>query len=435
MAVTDLVDTIVVLLLENRSFDHMLGYLSLPPYSRTNVDGLSSDPAWLTRYRNLFDGRAFSPFHMTEKRLPGDPPHDRGWINLQLGAPSSSGDYPMQNFVASYAHAPGVEIHDFPEVMGYYTPAEVPVTDFFAQSFAICDHWFAPLPAGTQPNRLMAMAGYTSIDDNCTTLPEHTLVYDWLTAKGVRWRVYHESVPFFALMDKWLPRILGNEFRRLDRLPVDVQKEDGSTFPQVMFVEPTYTDAHIGQPSDDHPPSSIARGQELLRKVYRALTSNPARWSRTVLIVTYDEHGGFFDHVSPLAIKSAPPAGATYRTFDSSGVRVPAMVVSPLVSPRRVFTRPMDHTSILRFIAEKFADGSYSDAVDTRQAGSIALSSISDVLDLAAPRGDIPHPPLAAPFLPTLSENTAAFKRAFEMMQRLHPDEVEDNFPELWTTE
>jgi len=281
----------------------------------------------------------------------------------------------------------------------------------------------------------MAMAGYSLIDDNATLLPEHHLVYDWLTEKGVRWRVYHEALPFFALMDKWLPKLAGPQFRRISRLPVDVQKEDDATFPQVIFIEPTYTDAHIGVPSDDHPPSSITRGQELQRKVYRALTSNPKRWSRTVLIVTYDEHGGFFDHVSPLRIGSEPPPTATYRAFASTGVRVPAMVISPLVSARRVFEKALDHTSILRFIAEKFGNGRYSEAVDRRQAGPIPLSSVSDVLDLAAPREDIPHPPMAAPFLPSINENTAAFKRAVEVMRQLHPDEAEDKFPELWLSE
>src|SRR5439155_1831337 len=151
MSALDLIDTIVVLIMENRSFDHMLGYLSLPPCNAKSVEGLSNDPAWLERYANLFAGRAYKPFHMTAKRMPGDPPHDRDWIGLQIGSPNAAGEYPMRNFVASYAHAPGVEIGDNPEVMGYFMPADAPLTDFFAQSFAICDHWFAPLPAGTQP--------------------------------------------------------------------------------------------------------------------------------------------------------------------------------------------------------------------------------------------------------------------------------------------
>ena len=212
-------------------------------------------------------------------------------------------------------------------------------------------------------------------------------------------------------------------------------KEKTDDAAQVVFIEPTYTDTHIGVPSDDHPPTSITRGQEVFRKVYRALTSNPAKWSKTMLVVTYDEHGGFFDHVSPLRIPTSPPPGASYRPFKSTGVRVPAMVVSPFVSAGRVFKQPLDHTSILRLLGEKFGDGSYSDVVDRRQAGPVPLSSVADVLDLAAPRQDIPSPPLAVPYLPSFNENTAAFKRAMETMRRLQPDEVADKFPELWLSE
>jgi phospholipase C len=439
MSALDLVDTIVVLFQENRSFDHMLGYLSLPPYSRTDVEGLSTDPVWLARYANVYGGRSYTPFQLTDKRMPGDPPHDRNWIAVQLGAPNAVGEYPMRDFVTSYAHAPGVEIRDQPEVMGYFMPSEAPLTDFFAQSFAICDHWFAPLPAGTQPNRLMAMSGFTPIENNAGLLvDDQPLVYDWLSEHGVRWRVYHEGIPFFALMKKWWAKIVDpadDHFRVLERLPVDVQKEDPANAPQVIFIEPTYTDVHVGVPSDDHPPTSITRGQELLRKVYRALTANPKRWAKTVFIVSYDEHGGFFDHVSPLPIPTDPPPGASYRRFESTGVRVPAFVASPLVSPRRVFKAPLDHTSILRFLGEKFAGGSYSELVDRRQAGPVALSSVAEVLDLAEPRADIPAPPLPVPYLPSFNENTAAFQRALRDMQRLHPDEVADKFPELWLSD
>src|SRR5438552_3337093 len=292
MAALGSIKRIFVLMLENRSFDHMLGYLSLK--GALPVNGLRHP---LDPHTNTYNGQPYPLFPLTSLRVP-DPLHDRQHIRLQIDGGS------MHGFVASYAINHAVSRDLPPPVMGYYTEAEVPITDFFARQFAVCDSWFAPLPTGTQPNRLMAMAGYSLIDDNATLLPEHHLVYDWLTEKGVRWRVYHEALPFFALMDKWLPKLAGPQFRRISRLPVDVQKEDDATFPQVIFIEPTYTDAHIGVPSDDHPPSSITRGQELQRKVYRALTSNPKRWSRTVLSVTYDEHGGFCDHVSPPRIRS-----------------------------------------------------------------------------------------------------------------------------------
>src|SRR5215831_235441 len=96
------IDTIVVVLMENRSFDHMLGYLSLPPYSRADLDGLKSDPAWLQQVANLHFGSTYSPFHLTDKRLPDDPPHERNFITLQMGAPID-GVFPLKGFVSSYA--------------------------------------------------------------------------------------------------------------------------------------------------------------------------------------------------------------------------------------------------------------------------------------------------------------------------------------------
>src|SRR4029077_797287 len=109
----------------------------------------------------------------------------------------------MDGFVTNYAAAKGANsltAPNPPPVMGYFTSAEAPVTSFFAEQYAVCERWHSSLPAGTQPNRLMAMSGYSLIDRNQVPLPQQDLVYDWLSRRGVRWRVYHESMPFFAMM-------------------------------------------------------------------------------------------------------------------------------------------------------------------------------------------------------------------------------------------
>src|SRR5262249_41045664 len=137
----------------------------------------------------------------------------------------------------------------------------------------------------------------------------------------------------------------------------DVQHEEDATWPHVIFVEPDYNDSpvHIsGHACDNHPPVAVGFGEAFLRQVYQAITSNSARSSKSVMFVTYDEHGGFFDHVAPVNIPSAPPPGATYPRFDSTGVRVPALVVSPLVARQSVRHEQLDHTSILQLIAERF---------------------------------------------------------------------------------
>src|SRR5438309_2438089 len=174
---------------ENRSFDHLLGHLALTGHP---VDGLSNDPAWRDAVANSYGGARFRPFLMTDPydAMEADPPHDREKIAIQMGA--RTGDtFPMKGFVESYATAKGaspITEGSQPPVMGYFSADQAPITDFLARNFAICDHWHAAVPAGTQPNRLMAMSGHTRIDGNKVPLPHQELVYDWLTRNGVRWR-------------------------------------------------------------------------------------------------------------------------------------------------------------------------------------------------------------------------------------------------------
>src|SRR6185437_7602505 len=260
----DRIKHIVVVMMENRSFDNMLGYLSLPPYSRANVEGLGKIPNWGDAYASVHEGNKYKPFVLTDPYHPidADPPHERGPIALQMGA-QTDGTFAMDGFVANYATAkratppkPGSN----PPVMGYFTGDQVPV-------------------------------------------PEHYLVYDWLSDHGIKWRVYHEEVTFYAMMLRWVPRLFDSDcFRPLEQLSEDMATEPPDDFPKVIFVEPAYTDApHLGLASDDHAPSAVKGGQAFLQEVYRDVTSDPDKWSGTVMIVTYDEHGGFFDHVSPPA--------------------------------------------------------------------------------------------------------------------------------------
>src|SRR6202521_390915 len=442
------INTIVVVMMENRSFDNLLGYLCLDPNNRIDVDGLGSSPAWLEKVASVYNGSRYRPFLLTDPydAIDADPPHERDPIATQMGI-AVNGTFPMNGFVSNYASAKGAEpltANSQPPVMGYFTAEQAPVTDFFAREFAICDHWFSALPAGTQPNRLMAMSGLSKIDVNQVPLPDQDLVYDWLTGNGIRWRVYHEDMPFFALMPCWIPDILKEEhFRPLAQLYDDVQNEPPGEFPQVIFIEPTYTDApHIGPSSDDHAPSAIKGGQSFLLEAYRCMTRVPDVWKGTVMVVTYDEHGGFFDHVSPPALRTDPPAGGLYqRGFETLGVRVPAFVISPFVNPKTVFNGRLDHTSILKFIGQKFGkNGSYSDLVDKR-----AVGSVSDVLNAPASQRAAPgipsldpylqKEPASAGFVPGTVPDTPiqqGFQEALDTI-RTHPDKPVGKFDHLLT--
>jgi phospholipase C len=143
----------------------------------------------------------------------------------------------------------------------------------------------------------------------------------------------------------------------------------------VVFIEPKYTDDPIGSgaANDDHPPTALAPGEDFLRRIYRTLISNPKRWKNTMMIVTYDEHGGFYDHVPPLKIKDT--AGG--KQFNTTGVRVPGFVVSPHVTPGKPFKGKLDHTSILQLLADRFTPGkAYSAEVASRQKQLDPLSGV-----------------------------------------------------------
>ena len=414
------IETIFILLMENRSFDHMLGYLSMPSLagayrSVNDVNGLKEDPAWLQQFANEWEGHNYWPIPLASPRI-ADPPHERINIQLQMGGPDTSGRFPLNGFVAS---ASGTS-----DVMNYQTPVTVPILDFFARNYRICDRWFSCIPAGTQPNRLMAMSGHSLIDTNQNVLPNQLLAYDWLNVHQVRWRVYHQGFfPFFSMMPRWMPEIAtSDKFRPFDRFAIDMELEPDDTFPQVIFIEPIYTDAPHAEAegTDDHSPSSVYGGQCLMHDVYVAMVRTQ-HWDHSILIVTYDEHGGFFDHEQPIQLETAVPDGR-YRPFDTSGIRVPAAIVSPFVSDGTVFHGNLDHTSILKFLGQRFGmGGGYSPEVDKRAL----VGSVSDALDLlGSPRATAPAPPMLSSIQRQLSTtpiplpNSGAMVDAFDKVHR-----------------
>ena len=328
-------------------------------------------------------------------------------------------------------------------VMSYFGREQAPMNDFFARHYAICDQWFSSLPAGTQPNRLMSMSGYSLIDVNHHELPEQYLLYDWLRDHNVRWRVYHQGIPFFSMMLKWIPEILlSGHFRSFDQLESDLASTPPDEFPQVILVEPTYQDApHLGWSTDEHAPSGISNGQEFLMQVYNAVTNSLSFWRGAVMIVDYDEHGGFFDHVSPPMIPTAVPANATYDTpFASLGVRIPNYVISPFVRAGSVHHNLLDHTSVLKLIGERFGtNASYSTLVDARP-----VESLSSVFDFGVPPKEPPSapplndylarrgPPPVGPTVPDANTNLQlGFRKAISNMKQQGADVNNSKFGKL----
>jgi phospholipase C len=440
---TDLsaIRTIVLVMLENRSFDHILGHLSLPGLGNgTTVDGLKA-PLEQEAYENLFEGESYYPFRLKDQSLSSDLPHERRQVLAQLALSPVTQQYTMTGFAAAYFEATPTNRTSTPDPLGFLGPDDVPTTRFFADNFLVCDRWFAPLPTSTQPNRIMALCGSTRTDQAKGLFPPtDTILLEWLSARNIRWRVYHSGISFFALLGRL--EIFGPSFRGIDRLAPDVANEGEGDFPQVIIIEPSYADApHLAGdvPNDNHPPLPVYPGEALLLRIYEALTCNPDRWASTLLVVTYDEHGGFFDHVLPEPVPYRPASNALFTDpFTTTGVRVPSLIVSPFVDPGTIHSGVLDHTSLLQLLAERFTPGrGHSPAVDQRK--TFGVGSVSDALHRDSPRTEIPRPP--APRLQTMLELApprlvqspmqVAFANAAVRMVRDHPRETAQKYPAI----
>jgi phospholipase C len=377
---------IVVLMLENRSFDHMLGDLSLN--GRTDVDGLApgmSNP-------DPFGGTAEIQAVTTERFLT-DAGHAFLDVKQQL---DGVGGQPNQGFVINYATRFPTEAKQrklAPEIMHYQTADTVPVHHWLADEYAISDRWFCSVPSETWPNRIFAAAATTNGRVK-NGLPLYNLptIFSRLRDKGLEWACYNDQLPLLTTIIPLAGEYIRSRHRPKSRFRSMQQFEedcDAGTLREYSFIEPIYLwDAA----NDDHPPHDIEKGQLLAAQVYLAIRRNEELWKKTVLIITPDEHGGFFDHVPPAegAFIPAPalPPGTTPPfgfDFHRLGPRVPLILVSPWASKRSVF-RPaanefFDHTSLIRSAAVRWD----LEPLTARDEGARDFWA---ALDLAEPRTD-----------------------------------------------
>ncbi len=428
------IDTIVIVMLENRSFDHLLGYLSHEQFGkRLEVDGLHEQS-------NTFDcgnpdstGKTFYPQDVADGWLSVDLPHGRDQVATQI----RNGN--MDGFVQAFSSENPNDQEQVPPPMRFCRPGDIPVTAALAANYCVCDKWFAPLPADTQTNRNMATSGYTRIDttDHIAPIthwiPDQSTILDWLTQKGLPFELYVDA-PFIAAVGRPSNFVLmQSQWKHLDDQHVfaldDLQSRWAakSKGPAVVYCEPYYNDLAKqfgGQGTCNHPPLPLVYGETFLKRVYDALTSNPDRWQRTVMILCYDEHGGFFDHVPPPALAYSKPNDAQWdepAAFQTLGVRVPAIVVSPFSERGAVCKERLDHTSILQLIIERFGTpqdlGALGVSAQRKQGG---IRSALTALTRTTPRNDrisLPTPtlPLVPPSPPTaLSSNAKLFASAIQ---------------------
>ena len=348
---------VVVLMLENRSFDSMLGILHP---SGPGFDGLTGTESnvWHKPDGSRQDIQVWTDPELTpeSQRIP-DPDPGELFTDIQM---QINGTAPMGGFVDNYMRQqPGNPVRDPNAVMHYFTPNHVPVISQLARAFGVSDRWHASAPCQTWPNRFFAHAATAAgwVNNSPTHFP-YTMetVFNRLAEAGRDWRIYFHDIPQSATLARLWPSALTGFHRFEDDFAADAAAGRLATY---SFIEPRYfTDTATGRvPNDEHPPHDVAQGEALIASVYNALRQGPG-WQQTLLIVTYDEHGGCYDHVVPP--RATPPGGPTPDgfAFDSFGVRVPAVIVSPYVRAGSVLrptgSTPFDHTSIIATLRALF---------------------------------------------------------------------------------
>jgi phospholipase C len=425
---------VFVLMLENRAFDHMLGMAGISGTDAAtgrprHVDDLTQGGPFQNPNPNAGDVEVTvsSPADFFLRGTDPDPGHEFNDALLQLCGylrerggsivvPSypAGGPYPPinnQGFIASYfglANVSGVtpDTNDPQRIMRCFAPDQLPVLTTLADSFAICDRWFSSIPGPTWPNRFFIHAASSGgLDDSpsgfqtvtATLLNgyrfENGTIYDRLDDACFDWKVFmgDEFPQVFAISGMTDARLEGH-FEGFDEFADAVNDPDFST--PYIFIEPNYGNVLPTTPEDftcgnsQHPLDDVTRGEELIKKVYETLRNSP-HWNESLLLVTYDEQGGFFDHATPPAtvspgdIISDEDNNHHNFNFEQLGVRVPAIAISPLIPGNLVDHTIYDHTSLLATVESLFG----LKALTNRDAQA---NDLNHLFSLGTPRNDAP---------------------------------------------
>ncbi len=392
---------VVVLMMENRSFDHVLGYLYAEqgnvspagqPYE--GLTGTESNPDASGAPVAVFKIEPSTP---NAYYLPGADPGE-GYLatNDQLFGSDTAppgGTVPgMAGFVRNFAYTLGWQSREggwsivpgttASDIMGCFTPEALPVLSSLARGYAVCDQWFAAAPTETLPNRAFACAGTSQghMDDKTHTFTSPS-IFGLLDAHGLSWGIYGYDAP--PLTRNTFTDISGAAASHFGVFTDFTAAAAAGTLPAFTFLEPSWGSTGNSQ----HPNYDVALGEQLIHDVYEALRGGPG-WPQTLLVLTYDEHGGCYDHVPPPGGATPPDQDAGEFGFDFTrfGVRVPTVLVSPLIAAGTVFRvpaggTPLDHTSILKTVQQRWE----LPALTRRDA---AAPGFGDVLTLSTPRSD-----------------------------------------------
>jgi phospholipase C len=364
------ITTYVYMMMENRSYDHMFGARSMAPESKPG-NGLPTPTTFSNPDINGVAVTSFTPDLTALCAL--DPPHDWDAARVQWNQGANDGFLLAQQ--TKYKDDPRYK--DDPTVlrqpMQYLVRSDVPVSWALADHYATADRWFCAVMGPTLPNRYYWHAG-SSEGKMDNTAPVGGLngpsIYHRLDAKGIPWAYYYGSIPVVPLYNG-----LGNDIPKMQPFQQFFADAKAGVLPPVVYIDPAF------DVNDDHPPIHPIHGQELIASVYNALATSP-QWKNCLLLITYDENGGFFDHVSP-------PQTVDQRAdqgFNQLGFRVPAIVAGPYVKQSYVSSVQYEHCSALRELEAAFG----LEPINQRTMTANDLSDFIDTERLA--KGDWAKP-------------------------------------------
>ena len=415
---------VVVVMFENRSLDNVCGWLYrdsrsppsafVPAGSPASYGGLDSS-LWNPRNASYFNGEPpekipikDSATSLTNPNI--DPEETFDHVTRQLYGPAGYADparWPMLGFVLDYEYATsGNPV----EIMEPFSTEQVGVLSALARSYAISDAWFCSVPSQTWPNRAFVHAGTSNGNVNNG---DHPNPFDWnvqtifnvLQEMGLSWSVYSDASLAPTLTRTMFPKLwnplLSDHFRDMDDFEESCRAGSLGAY---LFIEPNF----LSNPNDYHPPHDVHAGEQFLLRIWNAVSQSP-RWNETLLIITFDEHGGTYDHVLPPTGAATPdrasdPGQNGFR-FDRFGVRVPTILVSPWIEAGTVFRSntgtPLDHTSILATLRDWLGIPADKMLASKR---IVQAPTLEYVLTRTTPRKDKPH--VEAPATPFLTSAT-----------------------------